>query len=141
MKKVTKEQFIERAKQVHGDKYDYSQVDYVSFTKHVTIICPKHGPFTQRPSKHLEGQTCPTCSYEYRGKKRRSNKEAFIEKAKAIHGDKYDYSQVVYETAIKKVKIICPTHGEFYQTPNSHLCGNGCIQCFFDRMVLRSKKG
>ena len=130
MRKVTKEQFIERAKQVHGDKYDYSQTEYVSYTQHVTIICPKHGPFRQRPYKHLSGQNCSACSYEERGKMHRKSLEQFIADAKAVHGDEYDYSKVNYTSAFDKVEIICPVHGSFFQSPNNHINGHGCAKCF-----------
>jgi superfamily II DNA or RNA helicase len=119
----TKE-FIAKAKAVHGDKYDYSKVKYVNCSTKVTIICPKHGEFEQTPKKHLLGQGCPDCS----GRKRLTTEE-FIAKAKAVHGDKFDYSKVKYVNSETKVTIVCPIHGEFEQTPVSHLSGNGCSLC------------
>ena len=118
MKTDKTKEFIAKAKAVHGDKYDYSKVNYVnSFTK-VTIICPKHGEFEQTPNLHLKSQGCPNC---YGNKK--MTIEEFIKRAKEVHGDKYDYSKVKYVNALTKVTIICPIHGEFEQTPAKHLLG------------------
>lgn len=121
-KKITSEQFIEKAKSIHGDKYDYSLVEYKDTHTKVKIICSKHGVFEQRPHTHLKIIGCSKCS-------RRSTTEEFIEKSKIIHSDKYDYSKVVYITTREKVTIICKKHGEFNQTPSSHLRGAGCYFC------------
>ena len=122
-KNITTEEFIRRAREIHGDKYDYSKVEYKDAITKVTIICPIHGEFQQRPDHHLNGHSCPYCN----GSK--LTKEEFIRKAREIHSDKYDYSKVEYKNAITKVTIICPEHGEFEQTPNSHLRGYGCSRC------------
>jgi len=124
MKRLTTEQFIEKAKTIHGDTYDYSLVEYKNNYTKVKIICPIHDIFEQRPNSHLNGNGCPECS----GTKK-LNTEEFIEKAKAIHGDKYDYSLVEYKNNSTKVKIICPEHGVFEQIPSSHLKGSGCSKC------------
>ena len=123
-RKVTTEEFIKKARKVHGDKYDYSKVDYVNNNTKVTIICPTHGEFEQKPSGHLTGRGCPYCS----GKKKLTTEE-FIEKARKVHGDKYDYSKVNYVDSNTKVTIICPTHGEFEQIPYLHYSGGGCPSC------------
>ena len=124
MKKLTTEIFIERAKKIHGDKYDYSKVEYKDANTPVHIICPIHGEFWQRPADHLNGRGCIECA----GKKKYT-KETFIEKAISIHGDKYDYSKVEYVNNKTKVCIICPIHGEFWQKPDKHLQGHGCTYC------------
>jgi hypothetical protein len=123
MKRLTTEQFIEKAKAVHGDKYDYSLVDYRNAKTKVKIICPEHGSFEQTPNNHLSGNNCPKCS------DKKLNTEEFIEKARNVHGDRYNYSIVVYNNKQTKVKIICPIHGDFEQRPDSHLNGNGCPHC------------
>ena len=122
----TTEQFIEEARQVHGDKYNYSKVEYINANTKVCIICPEHGEFWQRPYDHLNGHNCPKCIG--RGAYKSTTQE-FIEKAKNIHGDKYDYSKVEYINNHTNVCIICPVHGEFQQKPNSHLMGCGCPAC------------
>lgn len=120
----TKEWFIENAIQVHGDKYDYSKVEYNGVSTKVCIICPEHGEFWQTPKDHLNGHGCFACY----GKKLKTLNE-FISDSRKIHGDKYDYSKVEYKNSKTKVCIICPEHGEFWQTPNAHLNGQGCNLC------------
>ena len=122
-------QFIEKAKKVHGDKYDYSKVNYINSQTKVCIICPEHGEFWQEPSAHVRGYNCPKCSNIKRGDTFRSTCEKFIEKSRKVHGDKYDYSHVKYINSSTKVKIICPKHGEFLILPQNHLLGQGCPKC------------
>ena len=124
MRKLTTEEFIEKAKAKHGDKYYYSKVDYVDSKTKVIIICKEHGEFKQKPRNHLHGQGCSECV----GNKK-SNTEKFIKDAKKIHGDKFNYSKVEYTNNITEIIIICPKHGKFPRTPNSHLAGHGCPKC------------
>lgn len=128
--KSNAEDFIKRAKSIHGDKYDYSKVVYNGSKKNVIIGCPKHGEFPQMPNAHLNGQGCRKCGTEKVGNNQRSNIDTFINKAKLVHGDKYDYSKVVYGSSNQGVIIICKKHNKkFIQTPNSHLRGSGCPEC------------
>jgi hypothetical protein len=113
--------FIEKAKFIHGDLYDYSKTDYINSNTKVKIICPKHGEFEQLPLNHLKGHGCFNCC-------KMSNNE-FVEKAKSVHGDLYDYSKTDYINSNVRTKIICSKHGEFSQLPLSHLNGNGCPKC------------
>lgn len=128
-KKSSTDKFIEKAKLKYGDKYDYSKVDYKYSSQKVCIICPKHGEFYITPNNHLKGHGCAKCQYEKLHNQFASNKEDFIKKAKTVHGDKYDYSKVVYKNSNTKVCIICPIHGEFWQSPDNHLRGKGCQKC------------
>ena len=123
-KKLTTDQFIERAKLIHGDRYDYSEVEYVDAITPVMIICSEHGCFTQTPNYHSRGYGCPSC-----GSKLKITTDQFIERAKSIHGDRYDYSMVEYTKARNKVNILCSEHGKFKQTPSNHLTGRGCPSC------------
>ena len=125
----TKKEFITKARKVHGDKYDYSKVDYVNSATKVCIICPEHGEFEQTPASHIYGQGCPKCGFEKIRESLSSSKEEFIKKANEIHGNKYDYSKVDYVNAHTKVCIICPKHGEFEQETNTHLKGSACPKC------------
>jgi len=136
----TTEQFIEEAVSIHGDRYDYSLVDYRSAQRYVDIICPIHGVFQQYPDNHIVGQGCPKCGYIVAGKKTRSNTKEFIIKADKVHKGKYDYSKVNYVRAIDKVDIICKEHGIFKQSPNKHLDGNGCPKCGSIRGSTRAKQ-
>lgn len=122
--------FIDKAIKIHGDKYNYSLVDYKNNHTKVKIICPEHGVFGQSPNSHLRKRGCPICGRINMGLKKRNTLNNFIEQAKSIHGDKYDYSLVEYVSNYTKVKIICPEHGIFEQKPNSHITGkSGCLIC------------
>ena len=129
--KLTKDNFIKRARFIHGDKYDYSQVEVHGVDSKVTIICPIHGPFEQTPYKHIQRQQgCPVCGNLQKGISQRLPLDVFIERARLVHGDKYDYSKVKYTGIDDKVLIICPIHGEFWQTPYVHTAvGCGCPNC------------
>ena len=129
-RRKTKEEFIRESKEIHGDKYDYSKVEYKNATTKVIIICPIHGDFPQTPYKHLSGQGCKKC-----GGNNQLTKEEFIEKARKIHGDKYDYSNVNYINMRTKVIITCPKHGNFKQTPNKHINGRGCRDCQYEKIA------
>ena len=119
----TLEEFIIDAISVHGNKYDYSKVDYINNKTKVCIICPIHGEFWQTPHEHLSCG-CDKCSGTYK-----LSKEEFVERSISIHEDKYDYSKVKFINCRVKVCIICPEHGEFYQTPSMHMSGQGCPFC------------
>ncbi len=122
--KLTTEEFVNKARIIHGDEYDYSLVDYKLNKVKVIIICKAHGKFEQKPNSHLNGKGCDRCSGTFE-----LSTNEFIEMAMKIHGDLYDYSDVIYEKSSKKVKIICKIHGRFEQSPNGHLSGNGCRDC------------
>ena len=205
MAKLTTEEFIEKAKVVHGDRYDYSKVEYVDLKTKVCIICKKHGEFWQVPHSHIKGhgckkcankikqpkqtytqeeiiarirslfgerysyekveykamkvpislvchekdvngnehgefsirpdnifsgkQGCPKCYDDRRSRLQRKPLETFIEEAKKIHGDLYEYHKVDYVNTNSKVCIVCKIHGDFWQTPSNHLKGQGCPYC------------
>ena len=135
MKKLTTEEFIEKARKIHGDKYDYSKVDYKNNKTKITIICSKHGEFQQTPSDHLFGAGCPKCP-----KNRGLSAEEFLKKAREVHGDKYDYSKVEYNCKSTVVCIICPKHGEFFKTPKRFLSGPGCDKCLKEESKSKHKK-
>ena len=121
---MTKDDFITRAIAVHGNKYDYSKVEYINSATKVCIICPEHGEFWQTPNCHLSGNGCPKCAGNLK-----HSKDDFIKRSIAVNGNKYDYSKVEYINSKTKVCIICPEHGEFWQTPDSHYTGQGCPKC------------
>jgi very-short-patch-repair endonuclease len=127
-KRLTGEEFIKRAKEVHGNKYDYSLVYYVNMTTKVKIIHKEYGIFEQRPQDHLRFG-CSKCGYDHVRNTLSKTTEEFIKEAKEVHGDKYDYSLVEYTNNYTKVKIICPTHGVFEQSTSSHLNGCCCPSC------------
>ena len=127
---ITTNEFIEMARKIHGDKYDYSKVKYINNHTKVCIIDENGEEFWQTPSAHLRGCGNPKDRYKKMWDNRgRITTEQFIEKARKVHGDKYDYSKVKYQGGRIKVCIICPIHGEFWQTPENHLGGKGCSIC------------
>lgn len=128
-KRKTKEEFIEEAKLIHNNKYDYSLVEYKNNKTKVKIICKKHGLFEQRPNDHLKGCGCKSCADEEIAKLNSSSLEEFLQKSKEVYGDKYDYSLVEYKNNTTKVKIKCPEHGIFKQAPINHLYSGGCKKC------------
>ena len=130
----TTEQFIEDAIKIHGDKYDYSKVEYINNKTKVCIICHEkdkygveHGEFWQRPNDHLTGYECRKCK-----NKHIPTTEEWVTHANIVHEGKYDYSKVNYVNASTKVCIICPIHGEFWQTPPNHMNGANCPHCNSD---------
>lgn len=128
-KRLTQEEFVQRCREIHGDKYDYSKSVYKNMTTKVCIICPEHGEFWQSPLSHIHGKNgCKKCSRQY------MDTEFFKEIGNKVHNGKYDYSKVQYFGGLKKVCIICPAHGEFWQTAADHLNGKGCPKCKASKM-------
>jgi very-short-patch-repair endonuclease len=122
--------FINKAKIIHNNKYDYSKIIYNGIKSKVKIICSEHGEFEQTPHHHVtRKQGCPKCRYINISKKTRGSLQKFISDAKLVHSDKYDYSLVEYVNRKTKVKIICPKHGVFEQEPNNHINGQECGKC------------
>jgi len=130
--KRNREEFIQDAKQIHGDAYDYSQVEYKTCKDHVIIVCQKdgHGSFNVTPDSHINNKSgCKHCYYQRTAERMSDTQEEFVEKANNVHGDTYDYSKVVYIDSQQKVVIICKKHDEFLQAPSSHIQGIGCPFC------------
>lgn len=129
MRKLTTEEFIAKAKSVHGDKYVYDKSVYIRSKIKIIITCNYHGDFEQTPDAHLNGAGCQSCS----GGKRKTTRE-FVTDAIAKHGDSYDYSKVEYINSHTKITITCATHGDFEQLPYKHLEGLGCRLCGYKRI-------
>lgn len=128
--KKTKEYFFAKSKSVHNGFYDYSKTEFTNYKDKVCITCPTHGDFWQLPSNHMNGHGCPMCGKIKVADKLKHTREVFIENARKVHGDKYDYSKVEYINNSTKVCIICPKHGEFWQTPGMHFNEHqGCPNC------------
>ena len=123
--------FISKAKIVHGDIYDYSQVVYYNCKTPIKIICPKHGEFWQGVNHHLQGEGCPECGKERIANSLKLTLDEFIDKSQKVHREYYDYSKVKYVNNTTKVTIVCPVHGDFEQLPCDHLRGAGCPKCNF----------
>ena len=136
MKKLNTADYIKKCEIIHGNFYDYSLTVYKGSHKEVTIICPIHGKFKQSANDHKKGSGCYKCGIEKIKELRKKNTNHFIEKSRKIHGNLYDYSKVNYKNARTNVTIICPVHGSFKQTPESHYRGNGCLKCSYAKSKI-----
>lgn len=122
--------FIAKATTVHGARYDYSQAVYKGVSQSLAIICPRHGLFEQQASVHLMGSGCQLCGALATGRILNPTTTDFITRAEAVHGiGTYDYSKVEYVRRGDKVRIVCPIHGVFKQSPDNHYAGAGCAAC------------
>lgn len=127
-----KENFLKRATKSHGNKFDYSKANYKNNKTKITIICPVHGEYQQFPQTHIKGKGCPKCHLDTL----RKTTKQFIIDAKAVHGNKYDYSKSKYVGALEKITITCPIHGDFEQSAADHTSGKkGCIKCGRDNIT------
>lgn len=123
-RRVGREEFVRRSKIKHGNFYDYSLTDFELVKEYVKIICPVHGVFTQAAYTHMGGAGCINCSGYAK-----VTKPEFIARARAVHGEKYNYDKVRYRSIRDKVIISCDRHGDFSQSADSHYQGNGCKKC------------
>lgn len=124
------ENFVKKSKIIHKDKYDYSNTLYINSITKLKFKCIKHDiSVFMLPGNHLAGKGCRKCAYESSSLKNSKSLDNFIEDANKAHDNFYDYSLVNYINARKKVEIICPTHGNFWQTPDTHLRPSGCMKC------------
>jgi len=142
----TKEEFIGQSNLIHENKYIYDEVEYIGCNVPVCIICKIHGRFYQKPRVHLQLGGCKFCYYEKCKNNKTKNTQYFIEKAKTIHGEKYDYSKTFYKGNKNKLIIICPKHGEFLIRASSHLEKRkdgkmgGCSKCSNNRTSANEQK-
>ena len=135
------EKFIIESRKIHGNRYDYSKVDYVNNRTNVIVICKEHGEFYPSPSNHISRKSgCPKCSLIEQHEKQKKTLEEFIQESIKGHGKKYDYSKSEYVDSKKPITIICKEHGEFYPTPNNHQKGTGCPKCSLIEQYEKQKK-
>lgn len=139
-KKMTTEEFIEKARMVHGDYFNYDKTKYINSNEKVVITCPIHGDFEMKANNHLYGQNCPKCRKDklthpitllpkVNKSTHKLTTSSFIERCKNKWGDRYTYENVLYERSNKFVSITCREHGDFSVTPNHFLAGRGCPKC------------
>ncbi len=135
-KKISQEEFIKQASEIHDNRYTYEQIEYINKSTKIDITCEEHGIFSQRPYCHLQGDGCPYC-----GSCGKITQSIFVVRATEIHGDLYDYSKAVPSGAHNKVTIFCKKHGDFEQTPAAHLrLRQGCPTCYQDRLIERTNE-
>ena len=128
-RKLTREEFIQRARAKHGNKYSYEKTVYRGTSKKIIVTCPVHGDFEQIADNHIRRAGCSKCGRVRRSDATRGTKERFISRARAVHGNKYQYDKVTYVSNRTDIVITCPEHGDFTQRPTNHLQGKGCVHC------------
>ena len=132
--RLGKDEFIKRANNIHGDRYDYSEVEYVNNQTPVKIYCREHGLFNQRPANHIQGkQGCPKCGLKKLKTSQNMTEDEFLTLAEIQYGNEFNYSEVKFIDNNTKVKIICPKHGPFLQTPRRFLKGINCQKCALEK--------
>lgn len=122
---IDQDEFLRRARSVHGDKYTYDKAVYKGTGHPIIVTCQKHGQFSLTAYKHMTGQGCRGCG----GDAKALTVDQWLASAKECHGDRYDYRDAVYILSCHKVIIRCKDHGPFQQRPNDHLQGSGCPRC------------
>ena len=137
-KKLTYDEFVKRSNIIHNNKYEYNEGKYVNTSTKTGIICPVHGEFWQKPNKHLLGRGCPECAKILIKQKKRRTFQEFEEKANEIHNWRYTYHHD-YKNGTSKIVITCPIHGDFEQTPQKHLQGQGCPKCAINKNADRTR--
>ena len=140
-KRLTTEIFLERAKELHGDKYDYSKVIYIGSKDKVEIICPIHGSFHQKPNSHLMGEGCKKCSQANVSFLPKATREDFIKRASEIHNNFYDYTKSIFIKMITPLIITCPIHGDFKLAPSKHIGirKSGCPHCLKEKGITKAR--
>ena len=131
-RRFTIEQFIQKSKEVHGNTYDYSRVQYKNNATKVLIVCSNHGEFYQSAATHMKGVGCPKCATYSNARKARVSFAEFAKRSRDNHGGSYTYSKELYQGLDKKAGITCKKHGLFYQDAKAHMHGKGCRQCGFE---------
>lgn len=139
-KTKSKKWFLSRANTIHNNKYDYSMSEYNNTSSKIKILCPTHGMFEQLPNSHLNGRGCPRCGNLKRHISITKTFAQFVDEANKIHDNKYEYLPASYVTNKIKIGVICHKHGVFKQTPNSHLCGQGCPICGVEKRIKSQTK-
>ena len=134
-KRKTTSQFIEDAIKVHGDRYDYSKVEYLGNNKDVIVICPIHGESKQRPANHLNNGGCFLCGVEKSTKSKLRSKDEFIEECIKTHGDKYDYTITNYVNCKDTIEVSCKNHGVFKVIADNHQRKQGCPKCKKEEII------
>lgn len=127
--KKTQEEYIKEVSIKHSNFYNYEKTYYAGSKCKILIKCPIHEYFSQRADMHAQGQGCPICAKIIVASKVTYTEKQFAEEARKIHLNKNEYDKTLYVSSKKKVIITCKVHGDFKQTPNSHLSGNGCPKC------------
>ena len=128
-KKLTTQEWIEKAKLVHGEFYDYSKTVYINSDSRVSILCKEHGEFEQKAANHLQGKGCIQCGINKSAATKIKTQEQFVTEVRVVHNNKYSYECTEYAGIENKITVLCPLHGKFRIKANSHIQGHGCQMC------------
>ena len=148
MAKLTTEEFIAKAKAVHGDRYDYSKVKYVNNQTKICIVCKEHGEFWQVPYTHLNGHGCPKCAYKGDRKRHIYSQEEIIDKIRSLFGERYSFEKVAYKAMKVPIILVCHEkdengieHGEFSMRPvNIFSSHQECPKCSKENRIRLQRK-
>ncbi len=140
--RYSSKEFIKSVQAIHGNTYDYSEVDYVNSKTKVKINCSEHGAFYMKPNSHFNGQGCPKCGRNSARENIALDYSVFLERAEKVHGNRYEYVEKTYKNYTSKMRIICSEHGFFEQKPHSHISmKTGCPLCGNHSVGLSNQKG
>lgn len=134
-KKMSTEEWIERFKSIHGNRYDYSKVKVVNAFTKVEIVCRNHGVFWQTPEKHQLPRNCPKCARKTTTRKKKTKPDEFFDYVTKIHDGRYTYPDRKYTRMQDKILVECPVHGQFRQKAQNHYMGKGCTKCGHDKIA------
>lgn len=123
------EEYLLKAKNVHGETYTYANSTYNGTSDFITITCRVHGDFSQLAGAHLAGHGCRKCANDETKKRQTKTQDEFLDQARLVHGFRYVYDDVIYTSGRDKIKIKCIKHGFFHQIASNHLNGDGCPLC------------
>ena len=137
---ISEQVFDERMEKIYGDSLTYNFSNYSNFGEKMEFVCSKHGSFEALPLNVLHGHGCPICGREKCSKSRTMKFEEVLRRFKEVHGDTYTYDESTYKTSRKKMRIICPKHGEFWQIPMNHWGGQGCPVCKESKLEMELDK-
>lgn len=137
---ISEQVFNERMEKIYGDSLTYDFSNYSNFVEKMEFACSKHGSFKAFPLNVLRGHGCPICGREKCSKSRTLKFEEVLRRFKEAHGDTYTYDESTYKTSRKKMRIICPKHGEFWQIPMNHWGGQGCPVCKESKLEMELDK-
>ena len=129
-KRLNPESWISKAKDIHGDKFDYSLTKYINATTKLDIICPIHGLQTMLPHHHINGHGCGKCGKEQINKSsgKQFSTESFIEKIKKFELN-LSFEKTIYKSKRNLVIVTCPIHGDYETKAEILLKGCGCPKC------------
>ena len=126
---ISPAEFLGVLKDLHGDRYDFTDTKYVNYKTRVTVRCKVHGKWLAYPAHLLNGSGCKKCANDVLAQAKRLTTDEYILKAKLVHGDTYLYDYIDYKNMRTKIRVVCKKHGEWETSPNSFLTGSGCPKC------------